>query len=64
MTDTREVSPTCTENAVVVYFDSAHHPIEEVWPGEDVPSVGHMGGWTAAGQDLDLQQRRGEDQTL
>lgn len=53
-------SLTSTENAVEVYFDSAHHPIEKVRPGEDVPSVGHMRGWAAAGQDLNLQysQRR------
>lgn len=40
----------------MVDFDSPHHPREEVWPGEDVPSVGHMGGWAATGQDLDLRQ--------
>lgn len=61
MADICEASLTSTENAVEVHFDSAHHPSEEVWPGEDIPSVGHMGGWTAAGQDLDLQKREGED---
>lgn len=57
-------SLTSTENAVQVYFDSPHNPAEEVWPGEDVPSVVHVGGWTAAGQDLDLQYIGGEDQLL
>lgn len=57
-------SLTSTENAVEVHFDSAYHPSEEVWPGEDVPSVGHMGGWTVAGQDFDLQQRGGEVQLV
>lgn len=50
-----EASLTCTEYAAEIDFDSAHHPAEEVRPGEDVPFVGHMGGWTAAGQDPDLQ---------
>lgn len=40
----------------MVDFDSSHHTREEVWPGQDVPSVGHMGGWAATGQDLDLRQ--------
>ncbi len=57
-----EASLTSTENAVEVHFDSADNTSEKVRPGEDIPSVGHMGGWTAAGQDLDLQQRQGEDQ--
>lgn len=45
---------TSTENAVEVDFDSPHHTAQEVWPGEDIPSVGHMGSRTAAGKDLDL----------
>lgn len=57
-----EVSFTSTENAAEVDFDSAHHPAEEVWPGEDVPPVAHVGGWAAAGQDLNLQKRGGDYQ--
>lgn len=51
---------TSTENAVAVDSDPSHHPREEVWPGEDVPSVGHMGGWAATGQNLDLRQAEGK----
>lgn len=40
---------TCTENTVEIYFDSTDRPIEKVWPGDDVPPVGHMGIRTAAG---------------
>lgn len=56
-----EASLTSTENAVEVYFDSSHHSCEEVWPGKNIPSMGNMRGWTAAGQDLNLQSRGGDN---
>lgn len=48
------ISLTCTENAVEVYFDATHQPVQKIRPGENVSSVGHMRGWTAAGQDSNL----------
>lgn len=52
---------TGTENAAEVYFDATHHPVKKIRPGENVSSVGHMRGGTAAGQDpnlLDDQRKR------